>query len=145
MSASVKAFTALLLVVGAGVCADAVADATPIVATPESYSRGPSDDPMASDSLIGRVGLSVSSEQRTTAAPRVTSQRARIVGTEVLAVGADGRPLSELGGVSYRWWLTRGRSDVGVGVGALGRVIAPPPGVVDGGTSLSGTARRDRR
>ena len=133
MSASVKAFTALLLVAAAGACADAAADES--AALPMAVS----DEPAASDTLIGRVGLTASNERRPSTAPRLTSERTRIVGTEALAVGTDGRPLTELGGVSYRWWLSHGRSDVGVGVGALGRVITPPPGVVDGGTSLAGS------
>jgi hypothetical protein len=42
-----------------------------------------------------------------------------------LAPGRDalGRPLNEIDGVALRWWLRRGRADVGLGIGAIGRRI----------------------
>lgn len=81
----------------------------------------------AMGSLLGRiapVGL-------TTAAPRVTVEDAHLLDSERDQVGragfdAYGRPLTEVGGVTYRWWLGRGASHVGVGLGTTGYLSAPP-------------------
>jgi hypothetical protein len=45
--------------------------------------------------------------------------------SSVVALDATGRPLADAAGFSYRWWLRRGRADVGIGLGAIGRVMAP--------------------
>ena len=117
MSASVNVVAALLLIAAVDVCADESAEP-------------PIDEPTGSATLIGRMGLKPYLDPRASTAPRLTSERTRLVGTEPLAKGSDGRPPTELGGVSYRWWLSRGRSDLGVGVGAeapAGAVAGPAP------------------
>lgn len=40
-----------------------------------------------------------------------------------LAPGRDalGRPLNEIDGIALRWWLRRGRADVGLGIGTIGQ------------------------
>lgn len=134
MSASVNLLAALLLLAAAAACAAGDdPDPSPAVST---------EDAASPDSVIGRVAPMLNSPadgRRASFAPQVTAERSRLIGADTLGVGADGRPSTELSGVSYRWWLSRGRSDVGVGVGALGRVITQPPGVIDGGTSLAGS------
>jgi hypothetical protein len=61
-------------------------------------------------------------------APTFTLERARWPAgapSSVVALDAAGRPLADAAGFSYRWWLRRGRADVGIGLGAIGRVVAP--------------------
>jgi hypothetical protein len=52
--------------------------------------------------------------------------------------GADafGRPYTEMGSVNYRWWLRRGRANVGVGVGTVGYLVAPIEGLASSPHSL---------
>jgi hypothetical protein len=61
-------------------------------------------------------------------APKITAERPLVlpaanewIGGSML-VDAEGRPLTQMGGVTYRWWLQRGRANFGVGVGTLGFV-----------------------
>jgi hypothetical protein len=61
-------------------------------------------------------------------APTFTLERTRWPAgapSSVVALDAAGRPLADAAGFSYRWWLRRGRADVGIGLGAIGRVVAP--------------------
>ena len=51
----------------------------------------------------------------------------------------NGQPVTELAGVSYRWWLSRGPLDVGFGVGSLGYVVPPSDGRVEGPRTLAGS------
>lgn len=138
MSAPAFVVVALLLVAGTSATA-ADDEPEPRPAEPVAVDARPLDLPVAGDSMMARIGPSLVGERRAPPAPRVTAERTRLIGADAVAIGTDGRALTELSGVSYRWWLSRGRSDVGVGVGALGRVIAPPPGIVDGGTGLAGS------
>lgn len=41
----------------------------------------------------------------------------------------DGRATPELAGIHYRLWMTRGRADIGVGVGTLGHVLPAAAGL----------------
>jgi hypothetical protein len=71
--------------------------------------------------------------------PEVSTVRTRLSSTAGAPQGADGRPMSELAGVNYRVWLTKGRADVGVGVGTLGYIQPGPDGRVEGPVSLAGS------
>jgi hypothetical protein len=59
----------------------------------------------------------------------VMSQPAEAAGA--LATDPHGRPLPELGGVGLRWWLRRGRADLGVGIGTVGYFVAPLETTID--------------
>jgi len=77
------------------------------------------------NSLLGRIAPATLA-----AAPRLTVEHERVLDDErapASRTGLDayGRPLVELGGVTYRWWVNRGASNFGVGVGAMG-YVAPP-------------------
>ena len=75
-------------------------------------------------SLIERVANVGAGEP----APALTLERTRWPAgamPSVVALDAAGRPLVDAAGFSYRWWLRRGRADVGIGLGAIGRVVAP--------------------
>lgn len=84
------------------------------------------------NSLLGRIAPAVQAAQ-VTQAPRVTIEHSRLLDDERAKVNgsgfdAYGRPLVELGGVTYRWWVTRGATNFGVGVGALGYVVPSTDG-----------------
>jgi len=77
--------------------------------------------PESDSSLRGRVATA----RLASVPPRVTLERTRLSSDDASlrspgALDAYGRPLVELGGVTFRWWVTRGASNFGVGVGALG-------------------------
>ncbi|HJV95811.1 MAG TPA: hypothetical protein VJ608_07230 [Albitalea sp.] len=73
------------------------------------------------------------------AAPDLTAVHTHIV-TPAAAVNADVRSNNELVGISYRWWLSRGRTDLGLGLGTVGHVAAPADGPFNGGpTRLIGS------
>lgn len=73
-------------------------------------------------------------EEPAPAAPRVTFERAPLVGGAAPALDRQGRELNEVAGVSVRWWSRHGRADVGVGVGTLG--LVPRPDAASGATLL---------
>ena len=73
------------------------------------------------------------------APPRVTVLQMSSVPVPALAVPAALVPAAELVGVSYRWWLTNGRSDVGIGLGALGYRVTPPGAFTDSRGVLMGS------
>jgi hypothetical protein len=58
--------------------------------------------------------------------PRVTLERGSLANTLPAAQDAQGRPLTDVAGVSLRWWTRHGRADLGVGVGTLGLVDQRP-------------------
>jgi len=64
-------------------------------------------------------------------APRLTrvqvSADASLLRANAAAAGAS----TQLVGVSYRWWISHGRSDVGVGVGTLGYRVTPIGALAD--------------
>ena len=73
------------------------------------------------------------------APPRVTVLQMSSVPMPALATPAALVPAAELVGVSYRWWLTNGRSDVGIGLGALGYRVTPPSAFTDSRGVLMGS------
>ena len=73
------------------------------------------------------------------AAPRVTVLQTSSVPAPGPAAPAALLPAAELVGVSYRWWLTNGRSDVGIGLGALGYRVTPPGAPTDNRGVLMGS------
>lgn len=82
-------------------------------------------------SLIGRVDLASASPSYV---PTLSLERSRLLPLSRdwpggSGVDAFGRPYTEMGGVSYRWWLRRGRTDVGVGFGTLGYLVSPVEGL----------------
>jgi len=60
--------------------------------------------------------------------PEVTSQRIRLTPPGAPALTSDGRVMTELAAVHVRLWVSRGRTDVGVGVGTIG-YLQPAHGV----------------
>jgi hypothetical protein len=120
---------AVLLLVGVGLQAGQ-AHAQASALEPVSFV-GPT---LADTALLERVAPS----DALPAAPRLTFEHTRLPAgalSSVVALDAAGRPLADAAGFTYRWWLRRGRADVGVGLGALGRVVAPVE--VHGGPTLA--------
>jgi hypothetical protein len=72
--------------------------------------------------------------------PEVSTIRTRLTSGAGAPTGPDGRPMSELAGVNYRVWVTRGRTDLGVGVGTVGYVQPGPDGRIEGPLSLAGSS-----
>ena len=64
-------------------------------------------------------------EETTWSAIEVTTLRGRLLPPAAPFAGQEGRTTDELAGLNYRVWMTRGRADVGVGIGTLGFVVAP--------------------
>lgn len=64
----------------------------------------------------------------------VTAVRSRLQAPDAPLPRLDGRPGDELAGVNYRLWMTRGRADVGFGLGSLGYLLPS----ADGPRSLVG-------
>lgn len=58
-------------------------------------------------------------------APRVTQVQVFAESASLRANAAAAGATTELVGVSYRWWVSHGRSDVGVGVGTLAYRVTP--------------------
>ena len=69
----------------------------------------------------------------------ITTVRGRLVEQASPLANADGRPSSDLAGVNYRWWLSRGRADLGLGVGSVGYLMPSPDGRTDGPRTLAGS------
>jgi len=93
--------------------------------------------PQPGQSLIGRVDLVNAGPSYS---PTVSLERSRLLpsGQEwpgSNGVDAYGRPYTEMAGLSYRWWMRRGRTDVGFGVGTMGYLLSPPEGVAAGARS----------
>ena len=89
-------------------------------------------------SLIGRIDLASASPSHV---PTLSLERSRLLPANQTWPGSNGvdsfgRPFTEMGGVSYRWWLRRGRADVGVGFGTMGYLVPPPEGNAAGPHSL---------
>jgi len=70
-------------------------------------------------------------------AAEVLVVRSRIDIPSAALTTADGRPVTDLAGVSYRLWLSRGRTDWGLGVGTLGYVLPAPDGRSDAPRSIA--------
>lgn len=72
--------------------------------------------------------------------PEVSAVRTRLGTTMVPALQLpDGRAATDLAGVDYRLWMTRGRAGIGVGVGTLGYVQPSSDLRADGPVSLTGS------
>jgi hypothetical protein len=71
--------------------------------------------------------------------PQVDATRTRLTPPGAPAVTPDGRQMTELAGVNYRLWVSRGPAAMGVGVGTLGYVRPPLDGRPEP-VSLTGTA-----
>lgn len=91
--------------------------------------------------LVGLLAVAAASalaaDEPPAPAPRVTFERAPLAAGMPPALDRQGRELSEVAGVSLRWWARHGRADVGVGVGTLGLVPRPD--------AAAGTALLDPR
>jgi len=84
-------------------------------------------------SLIGRVDLA-NATTTSQYVPTFSLERSRLLPSSRdwpggSGVDAFGRPYTEMGGLSYRWWLRRGRADIGVGVGTVGYLVSPIEGL----------------
>jgi hypothetical protein len=91
-------------------------------------------------SLIGRVDLA--SAAPASDGPTLSLERSRSLPSSrdwpgAGGVDAFGRPYTEMGGVSYRWWLRRGRTDFGLGVGTVGYLVPPVEGLAASPHSLA--------
>lgn len=75
-----------------------------------------------------------------TLTPEVSTVRTRLLPPGPSPLTSDGRPMSEMAGITYRVWVSRGRADMGVGLGTLGYVIPRPDGRIDGPVALSGAS-----
>ena len=119
------------LLLFAAVCEVASAD-DPILAAAVTAPAGtgllPPDLPLSRRNLRG------SSEAL---AAEVLAVRSSIDIPSAALTTPDGRPVTDLAGVSYRWWLSRGRTDWGVGVGSLGYVLPAPDGRSDAPRSIA--------
>jgi hypothetical protein len=70
----------------------------------------------------------------------VTTLRSLLLPPGAPALTPDGRQMTELAGVQYRLWMSRGSTDFGIGVGTLG-YLQPSPGLhAVGPATLSGAA-----
>lgn len=71
--------------------------------------------------------------------PEVSAVHARL-NPSTAPLTVDGRPLSELAGVNYKIWMSRGRAAVGVGVGTLGHVASLSESRGEGPAALNGAS-----
>lgn len=82
-----------------------------------------------------------SPDRAATLTPEVSAVRTRLGTTMLPAMQMpDGRAATDLAGVDYRLWMTRGRTGIGVGIGTLGYVQPSPDGRIDGPVHLTGAA-----
>lgn len=97
-----------------------------------------------SQSMVGRVAAT--SLNNADPAPRFTVDRTRLLESDRLRLGNSGtdpygRPLTEQGAVTYRWWIGRGASNFGLGLGAAGFVFpASGSGAIDGPMAVNYTS-----
>jgi len=78
------------------------------------------------DDLLARVQARAATPVAST---EVVALSGRVGSNEATALQPT-RASNELAGVSYRLWMSHGRAAVGVGVGALARVMYPTPSAV---------------
>lgn len=91
--------------------------------------------PDGSAAVVARVQQEAPASRTVT--PELNAVRSQLAVPGPVAYTADGRRLQDLAGVDYRLWISKGRTDVGVGVGALG-YVTPPPGLrAEGGVQLT--------
>lgn len=60
--------------------------------------------------------------ERAVREPQFTAERAWLQDGALAPQDPTGRPLSDMAGVSYRWWARHGRANVGLGLGTVGFV-----------------------
>lgn len=73
-------------------------------------------------------------------APRVTLERDSLLDVARAPLDAQGRPVTDVAGLSLRFWSRRGRADIGVGIGTLGFFdLQPLPPGAGGPASLRAT------
>jgi hypothetical protein len=68
----------------------------------------------------------------------VSATRGRLVDPAALPTGLDGRATRDVAAVTYRVWMSRGRTDVGLGLGSLAYVLPPTASRSDTATMLVG-------
>ena len=73
-------------------------------------------------------------------APRVTRVQVSADTASLRANAATAGASTELVGVSYRWWVSHGRSNVGVGLGTLGYRVTPFGALADDPRISTGAA-----
>jgi opacity protein-like surface antigen len=99
-----------------------------------SAGDGASPRQQPAQSLIGRIDpASASAAPSSLYLPTLSVERSRLLPSSRdwpggSSVDAFGRPYTEMGGLSYRWWLGRGRANVGVGFGTVGYLVPPVEG-----------------
>lgn len=91
-----------------------------------------------SQTMVGRVSAMPLSSQAAAPAPRFTVERYRMLESDRLNFGNNGadpsgRPIAEQGAVTARWWVGRGASNFGLGLGASGYYFPS-----QGGSSMDG-------
>jgi len=96
------------------------------------------------ETVTGIVGENIAAQQRRatplTITPEVSTVRARLLPAGPAPLASDGRLMSELAGVNYRVWVSSGRADMGVGLGALGHVVPPPFRRIEEPVALAGAS-----
>lgn len=81
---------------------------------------------MSTASLESLRGLP-QSDRGMSLTPEVTPEHSLLAPPAPGQTSLEARPLTEVAGVSYRLWVSRGRADLGVGVGTLGYVVPAAP------------------
>jgi len=86
----------------------------------------------------GNLGsrLPVDDESGVRTSVEVESIRARMLAPAAPHAGLDGRTTDELAGLSYRYWMGRGRTELGIGIGSMGYLT---PQRLDGPRSVIGS------
>ena len=116
-----RAGWAVLLLALNSVCARAQAEAAEVDASADAST------------LPGRAGTKAAASLP----PQVTLERGRLATDDSAARAGDGdvhgrhAPV-ELAGVSYRWWVGRGASNFGLGLGAVGSMPPAPEARIPG-------------
>jgi hypothetical protein len=97
------------------------------------------DTPIA-EQAADAVAAMRQAERAAVLTPEVSAVRTRLGTTMVPALQlSDGRAATDLAGVDYRLWMTRGRAGIGFGVGTLGYVQPSLEGRGDGPVHLTGS------
>lgn len=115
-----------------------------VVATATATLVGVMEPAWCAETVAGIVNDNIAAAQQRSVTslaltPEVSTVRTRLPPGPA-PVTSDGRPMSELAGVNYRVWVSRGRTDMGVGLGALGYIVPRPDGRIEGPVALAGTS-----
>lgn len=114
---------------------DAPEEPAPAALSELTSAALPSGD---ADSLLARVAAATAPGVERPPAVQVVALSGRLDRDTPSAL-ADRHGSNQLVGVSARVWMSRGRADIGVGFGALGRVAEVPP-VADASAAAPGWA-----